>query len=67
MFDTDLVSVGLVHGVLSVTQPDEIAMYLRDFNDLASIAVYGHAARELIGRPCMPSGDGHGGKPGQPF
>ena len=49
MFDTDLVSVELVHGVLSVTQPPEIAMYLRDFTDLASIAVYGHAARELIG------------------
>ena len=49
MFDADLVSVELVPGVLSVTQPGEIAMYLRDFTDLASIAVYGHAARELIG------------------
>ena len=49
MFDTDLVSVELVHGVLSVTQPREVAMYLRDFTDLASIAVYGHAARDLIG------------------
>ena len=38
----------LVSGVLSVTQPREIAMYARDFTDLASIAVHGHAARELI-------------------
>ena len=49
MFDAHLVSVELVPRVLSVTQPGETAMYLRDFTDLASIAVYGHAARELIG------------------
>ena len=49
MFGAGLVSVELVPGVLSVTQPGEIAMYLRDFADLASIAVYGRAARELIG------------------
>jgi transcriptional regulator with XRE-family HTH domain len=48
MFDEDLVSVELISGVLSVTQPHEIAMYMTDFNDLASIAVYGQDARHLI-------------------
>jgi transcriptional regulator with XRE-family HTH domain len=48
MYDNDLVSVELVSGVLSVTQPREIAMYTRDFADLASIALHGPAARELI-------------------
>jgi transcriptional regulator with XRE-family HTH domain len=48
MFDTGLVIVELVSGVLSVTQPREIAMYTKDFTDLASIAVHGSAARTLI-------------------
>jgi transcriptional regulator with XRE-family HTH domain len=48
MFDNDLVSVELVSGVLSVTEPREIAMYVREFTDLAGIAVHGPAARELI-------------------
>ena len=48
MFDADLVIVELVSGVLSVTQPRGIAMYTRDFTDLAGIAVRGHAARQLI-------------------
>lgn len=48
MFDNDLVSVELISGLLSVTQPREIAMYTREFTDLASIAVHGPAARELI-------------------
>lgn len=48
MFDTGLVTVELVSGVLSVTQPREIAMYTTDFADLASIAVYGRAARQPI-------------------
>jgi hypothetical protein len=34
--------------VLSVSQPREIGMYLRDFTDLARIAVHGQAARDLI-------------------
>jgi transcriptional regulator with XRE-family HTH domain len=49
MSGAGLVSVELVPGVLPVTQPGEIAMYLRDFTGLASIAVYGRAARGLIG------------------
>jgi transcriptional regulator with XRE-family HTH domain len=48
MFDEDLVSVELISGVLSVSQPREIAMYVRDFTDLAGIAVNGRAARDLI-------------------
>lgn len=48
MFDDDLVSVELISGVLSVTQPREIAMYAREFTDLARIAVCGTAARGLI-------------------
>jgi hypothetical protein len=48
MFDEELVGVELISGVLSVSQPREIAMYLRDFTDLARIAVYGQAARDLI-------------------
>ncbi|MGH3246581.1 MAG: Scr1 family TA system antitoxin-like transcriptional regulator, partial [Trebonia sp.] len=48
MFDEERVSVELVSGVLSVTQPREIGMYLRDFTDLARIAVHGQAARDLI-------------------
>jgi transcriptional regulator with XRE-family HTH domain len=48
MFDEERVSVELISGVLSVTQPSEIAMYVRDFTDLAGIAVNGQAARDLI-------------------
>jgi transcriptional regulator with XRE-family HTH domain len=48
MFDEDLVRVELVSGVLSVTQPREISMYVRDFTDLARIAARGKAARDLI-------------------
>jgi transcriptional regulator with XRE-family HTH domain len=48
MFDSDLVNVELISGVLSVIQPHEIAMYIREFTDLASIAVHGPEARELI-------------------
>jgi Domain of unknown function (DUF5753) len=48
IFDQERVSVELVSGVLSVTQPREVAMYLRDFTDLAGIASYGQGARDLI-------------------
>ena len=48
MFDNDLVNVELVSGVLSVTQPREIAMYTPEFTDLNGIAVSGAAARDLI-------------------
>jgi len=48
VFDEELVSVELISGVLSVSQPREVGMYLRDFADLARIAVHGQAARDLI-------------------
>lgn len=48
VFDAGLVIAELVSGVLSVTQPREIAMYARTFTDLARIAVHGGAARKLI-------------------
>ena len=64
MFDNDLVSVELVSGVLSVTQPREIAMYTRDFTDLAGIAVNGTAARDLITTRSTTSPKARG-KPGQ--
>jgi transcriptional regulator with XRE-family HTH domain len=48
MFDQELVRVELVSGVLTVTQLREISMYVRDFTDLARIAVYGQPARDLI-------------------
>jgi|SRR5579875_691300 len=48
MFDNELVSVELISGVLTVTQPREISMYIRDFTDLSRIALSGNAARDLI-------------------
>ncbi len=48
MFDEELVRVELISGVLSVSQPREISMYVHDFTDLARIAAYGQAARDLI-------------------
>jgi transcriptional regulator with XRE-family HTH domain len=48
VFDEELVSVELISGVLSVSQPREVGMYLRDFTDLARVAVHGQAARDLI-------------------
>jgi hypothetical protein len=65
MFDEERVSVELVSGVLSVTQPREIAMYLRDFTDLARIAVHGQAARDLITEALRDLHLRPGGKLGQ--
>lgn len=48
MFDDEQVSVELVSGELTVTQPREIAMYGKVFADLAAQAVYGAEARQLI-------------------
>jgi hypothetical protein len=35
---------------LAITQPRQIAIYLRTFAELAAMAVYGSQARELINR-----------------
>ncbi|MDG4794459.1 helix-turn-helix transcriptional regulator [Micromonospora sp. WMMD1082] len=48
MFDDEQVSVELVSGHLTITQPREIAMYADVFTQLADLAVYGSAARHLI-------------------
>jgi len=48
MYDEHTVSIELVSAIVTVTQPSEIALYVRCFNDLAQAAVYGGAARELI-------------------
>jgi hypothetical protein len=48
VFDSRQVSVELVSGFLTITQPREIEMYLKGFAELAMSAVYGKKARELI-------------------
>ncbi len=48
IFSDTQVSVELVSGYLSITQPQEIAMYVREFKGLAAIAAYGDPARSLI-------------------
>lgn len=50
MHDDRQVNVELVSGWLRVTQPSEIAMYADAFARLSEMAVYGSAARALIGR-----------------
>jgi transcriptional regulator with XRE-family HTH domain len=48
MFDDEQVSVELVSGHLTVTQPREVAMYAETFAQLADLAFYGASARKLI-------------------
>ncbi|BFU43552.1 helix-turn-helix transcriptional regulator [Krasilnikovia sp. MM14-A1004] len=48
IFDERLVHIEAVSAEISVTQPREIALYLRAFATLAESAVYGPAARDLI-------------------
>ncbi|MFE4256972.1 Scr1 family TA system antitoxin-like transcriptional regulator [Streptomyces sp. NPDC056910] len=48
VYDDTLVSVELLSAQVSVTQPSEIALYLRAFEQLRSMAVYGADARSLI-------------------
>lgn len=59
IFDDQQVSVELVSGLLTITQPGEIAMYAETFARLAACAVYGHAARSLITSALrdLPSGE----------
>jgi hypothetical protein len=44
----ETVSIETVSAIITVTQPREIALYQRCFNELARAAVYGNAAHELI-------------------
>ncbi|WP_414507594.1 DUF5753 domain-containing protein [Streptomyces sp. NEAU-L66] len=48
VYDDGLVSVELVSAEVKITQPSEIALYLRAFEQLNSMAVYGAEARALI-------------------
>ncbi|MFF5112037.1 Scr1 family TA system antitoxin-like transcriptional regulator [Streptosporangium sp. NPDC000509] len=48
IFGDEQVSIELLSGYLKITQPKEIAMYSKEFAALASVAVYGHGARNLI-------------------
>ena len=48
IFDERLVHVESVSAEITVTQPREIALYLRAFTKIAEAARYGPAARELI-------------------
>ena len=48
IFDSEQVTVELISGHLTITQPREIAMYAQTFARLAEIAAYGARARDLI-------------------
>ncbi|MBC2876221.1 MULTISPECIES: helix-turn-helix domain-containing protein [Streptomyces] len=48
LYDDATVNVELVSAHLTVVQQHELAMYAKTFSDLAELAVYGGAARELI-------------------
>jgi transcriptional regulator with XRE-family HTH domain len=48
MYDDKLVSVELVSARIRVTQPSEVALYVKAFEQLRSMAVYGAKAREMI-------------------
>jgi hypothetical protein len=46
--DSDLVTIEMLTGFLSLTHPDEIAAYITAWKQLYSIAVRGRKARTLI-------------------
>ncbi|MCZ4605005.1 helix-turn-helix transcriptional regulator [Streptomyces sp. Lzd4kr] len=48
VYDDELVSVELISARVKITQPSEIALYLKAFEQLRSMAVYGADARALI-------------------
>ncbi len=48
IFDSEQVTVELISGHLTITQPREIAMYAQTFARLAETAAYGARARDLI-------------------
>ncbi|EFK99477.1 MULTISPECIES: helix-turn-helix transcriptional regulator [unclassified Streptomyces] len=50
MYDDSLVSIETLSARVTVTQPSEIALYLRAFEELRSMAVYGADARALVVR-----------------
>ncbi|MFE5855017.1 helix-turn-helix domain-containing protein [Streptomyces sp. NPDC056500] len=48
IYDDTLVSIELLSAQVKITQPSEIALYLKAFEELRSMAVYGADARALI-------------------
>lgn len=50
IYDDTLVSVELLSAQVNIAQPTEIALYLRAFEELRAMAVYGARARALIVR-----------------
>ncbi|WP_409473115.1 helix-turn-helix domain-containing protein [Streptomyces sp. HC307] len=48
VYDDQMVSVELMSARVRVTQPSEVALYLRAFDQLRGMAVYGAEARALI-------------------
>ncbi|MFQ6146133.1 helix-turn-helix domain-containing protein [Streptomyces seoulensis] len=48
VYDDTLVSVELLSAQVNITQPSEIALYLKAFEELRSMAVYGAEARALV-------------------
>ena len=46
--DSDLVTIEMLSGFLSLTHPDEVAVYVTAWEQLYSIAVHGRKARALI-------------------
>lgn len=49
VFDDDRVHVELLSAQVTVTAPSEVALYVRAFERLARLAVYGEAVQALIG------------------
>ncbi|MGW2226632.1 helix-turn-helix domain-containing protein [Streptomyces formicae] len=50
VYDDTLVSVELLSACVNISQPSEVALYLKAFEQLRSMAVYGADARALIVR-----------------
>jgi transcriptional regulator with XRE-family HTH domain len=48
VYDDSLVSVELLSAQVNITQPSEVALYLKAFEQLRGMAVYGGEARALI-------------------
>ncbi|MGW4272899.1 helix-turn-helix domain-containing protein [Streptomyces seoulensis] len=48
MYDDQLISIELVSARVRITQPSEVALYLKAFEQLRGMAVYGADARALV-------------------
>lgn len=48
MFDDRMVQVETVSAELTITQPREVALYAKSFEELSGLAMYGQGAKELI-------------------